>query len=41
VKYHQGLEQDFSIHVKLFNRIEQSVVTDVVSRSRSQGLPTN
>ncbi len=37
VKYRQDAEQDFSIHVKLFRKIEQAVVSDVIGRFRPRG----
>jgi hypothetical protein len=38
VKYRHEEEQDFSIHVKLFRKIEQAVVVDVIGRSKPQGV---
>ena len=36
VKFHHDVEQDFSIHVKLFNTFDQAVVTDLAGRAKPQ-----
>ena len=33
VRFHHVVEQDFSIHVKLFKKLEQSVVMTIVNKS--------